>query len=162
MEPKILLPLDGSEHSERAIATAERIAKAFGHELLLFRVIDTPLDVTPTAEPVEERRAAADSIEKTTAYLKGIASSIEERGIKTRIVIGAGYPHSAILEQADKENVEFIVMSTHGRTGLARVLLGSITEKVVHATGRPVVLVKPEKIHNTRTDEEKAILSARG
>jgi nucleotide-binding universal stress UspA family protein len=162
MGPKILVTLDGSELSERAIETAERIAKAFGHEMVLFRVIDTPLEHTPEAEPEEERRAASASIEEATSYLKGIASRIEGKGIKTRIEIGAGYPHSAILEQADKEDVEFIIMSTHGRTGLARVLMGSVAEKVVHATERPVVLVKPAKIHKTRTDTEKAILSARG
>ena len=52
-------------------------------------------------------------------------------------------------------------MSTHGHTGLARVLLGSVAEKVLHATERPVLLVKPEKIHKTRTEGEKAILSVR-
>jgi nucleotide-binding universal stress UspA family protein len=161
MEQKILVPLDGSALSERAIETAERIAKAFGHEMVLFHVIDTPLEKSPEAEPEEERRAASASIEKATTYLKGIASRIERKGIKTRTEIGVGYPHSAILEQADKEDVEFIIMSTHGRTGLARVLMGSIAEKVVHATERPLVLVKPVKIHKTRTDAEKAILNAR-
>ena len=161
MKQKILVPLDGSALSEGAIETAERIARAFGHEMVLFRVIDTPLDVSPEAEPVEERRAASARIEETTAYLDGIASRIEGKGIKTRNEIGVGYPHSAILEAADKEDVEFIVMSTHGRTGLARVLLGSVAEKVVHATGRTVVLVKPRNIHMARSDEQKAILSAR-
>jgi nucleotide-binding universal stress UspA family protein len=162
MERKILVPLDGSALSERAIGTAEKIAKEIGYEMVLFRVIDTPLERSPEAEPEEERRAASASIEEATTYLKKIASGIEGKGINTRIEVGVGYPHSAILEQADKEDVEFIIMSTHGRTGLARVLMGSIAEKVVHATERPVILVKPAKIHKTRIDEEKAILSARG
>ncbi len=162
MEQKILVPLDGSALSERAIEPAEKIAKAIGYEMVLFRVIDTPLEHTPEAEPEEERRAASASIDEAITYLKEITSRIEGKGIKTRIEIGVGYPHSAILELADKEDVEFIIMSTHGRTGLARVLMGSVAEKVVHATERPVILVKPEKIHKTRTDEEKAVLSARG
>jgi nucleotide-binding universal stress UspA family protein len=162
MEQKILVPLDGSALSERALETAEKIAKAFGHEMVLLRVIDTPLEVTPEAEPEEERRAASASIDKATAYLKGIASRFEGKGIKTRIEVGVGFPHSAVVALADKEDVEFIIMSTHGRTGLARVLMGSVAEKILHATERPVMLVKPEKIHKTRTDEEKAILSARG
>jgi len=57
--------------------------------------------------------------------------------------------------------VEFIIMSTHGRTGFSRALMGSVAEKVVYRTERPVMLVKPEKIFKTRTDEEKAILSVR-
>jgi nucleotide-binding universal stress UspA family protein len=161
MEQKILVPLDGSALSERAIEPAEKIAKAIGYEMVLFRVIDTPLETTPEAEPEEERRAASASIEKATTYLKGIASRIEGKGIKTRIEVGVGYPHSAILALADKEDVEFIIMSTHGRTGLSRALMGSIAEKVVHKTDRPVMLVKPEKIFKTRSKEEKAILSVR-
>jgi nucleotide-binding universal stress UspA family protein len=161
MEQKILVPLDGSEFSERAIKMAEKIAKAFGYEMILFRVIDSPLELSPEAEPEEERRVASAKIQEATAYLKGIESRIEGQGIKTRIEVGAGYPHSAILAMADKEDVEFIILSTHGHTGLARVLMGSVAEKVLHATDHPVLLVKPEKIHKTRTDGEKAILSAR-
>lgn len=162
MEPRILVPLDGSALSEKAIGPAEKIAREIGCEMVLFRVIDSPLEKSPEAEPEEERRAASARIEKVTSYLKGIASRFEGKGIKTRIEVGVGYPHTAIIAMADKEDVDFIIMSTHGRTGLARALMGSVAEKVVHATGRPVMLVKPEKIHKTRMEEEKAILSARG
>jgi len=162
MEPKILVPLDGSALSERAIEPAEKIAKGIGYEMVLFRVIDKPLlESTLEVEPEQERRAASASIEKATTYLKGIASRIEGKGIKTRIEVGVGYPHTAILALADKEDVEFIIMSTHGRTGLSRALMGSIAEKVVYTTKRPVMLVKPEKIQETRTGQEKAILSVR-
>jgi len=161
MEQKILVPLDGSALSERAIEPAEKIAKAIGYEMVLFRVVDTPLERTPEAEPEQERRAASASIEKATTYLKGIASRIEEKGIKARIEVGVGNAHSAILAMADQEDVEFIIMSTHGRTGLSRVLMGSVAEKVVYTTERPVMLVKPEKILKTRTNGEKAILSVR-
>jgi nucleotide-binding universal stress UspA family protein len=161
MEKKILVPLDGSTTSERAINQAEKIAKAFGYEIVLFRVIDTPLETSPEAEQEEERRVASAKIEEAITYLKGVESRIEGEGIKTRIEVGAGYPHSAILAMADKEDVELIVMTTHGHTGLAAVLVGSVAEKVLHATEHPVLLVKPEKIHKTRTDGEKAILSAR-
>jgi nucleotide-binding universal stress UspA family protein len=162
MEQKILVPLDGSALSERAVEPAEKIAKAIGYELVLFRVVDNPLEHTPEAEPEELRQAASASIDEATTYLKAVASRIEGKGINTRIEVGAGYPHSAILALADKEDVEFIIMSTHGRTGLSRALMGSVAEKVVYTTERPVMLVKPEKIHKTRTGEEKAILSVRG
>ena len=161
MERKILVPLDGSALSERAIEPAEKLAKAIGYEMIFFRVIDTPLERSPEAEPEEERRVASASIDKAITYLQGIASRIEGQGIRTRIEVGDGYPHSAILALADKEDVEFIIMSTHGRTGLSRVLMGSVAEKVVYSTERPVMLVKPEKISRTRSLEEKAILSAR-
>ena len=100
MEQKILVPLDGSASSERAINQAEKITKAFGYEIVLFRVIDTPLETSLEAEQEEERRVASARIEEATAYLKGIGSRIEDKGIKTRIEVGAGYPHSAILALA--------------------------------------------------------------
>jgi nucleotide-binding universal stress UspA family protein len=66
---------------------------------------------------------------------------------------GSAEPHSEILSAAHREDVDCIVMSTHGGTALARALLGSTAEKVVYTTKRPVFLVKPGKIHAARIEE---------
>lgn len=161
MEPKILVPLDGSALSERAVETAEKIAKAIGYEIVLFRVVDTPMETTPEAEPEEVRRIASATVDKAATYLKPIVSRIEEKGIRARAEVGVGYPHSAILALADQEDVEFIIMSTHGRTGLSRALMGSVAERILHSTERPVMLVKSMKIPKTQAGKEKAILSVR-
>lgn len=159
MKPKILVPLDGSELAERALEQAEKIAKALGHEVILFQVIQNPLASAPEAGPAAEEQATLDTIDKAGAYLKSIASGLEGKGIKTRVEVREGSPYAGILGMAHKEDVDFIVMSTHGRTGLTRALMGSVAEKVVYTTKRPVMLVKPEKILRARTDEAEAIVS---
>jgi len=159
MKPKILVPLDGSKLAERAVEQAEKIAKALGHEVILFQVIRNPLASAPEAGPETEERATLDTIDNANAYLKSIASGLEKEGIKTRVEIGEGPPYAGILGMAHREDVDFIIMSTHGRTGLTRALMGSVAEKVVYTTKRPVMLVKPEKIFRARSDEAAAILS---
>lgn len=158
MKPTILVPLDGSKLSERAVDQAEKIAKALGYEVILFQAIQNPLASAPEAGPAAEERATMDTIDKTNAYLKSIASGLEGKGIKTRVEVGEGPPYAGILGLAHKEDVDFIIMSTHGRTGLTRALMGSVAEKVVYTTKRPVMLVKPEKILQARADEAEAIL----
>jgi nucleotide-binding universal stress UspA family protein len=132
MQPKILVPLDGSALAERALEQAEKIGKALGYEVILFRVIQNPLADAPEAGPAAEESAAMDTIGTAGAYLQQLASRLEAKGIKTRI--------------------------EDGRTGLTRALMGSVAEKVVYTTKRPVMLVKPEKVLQARTDEAVAIL----
>ena len=162
MKPKILVPLDGSALAERAVEQAEKIAKALGYEVILFQVIQNPLASAPEAGPAAEERATLDTIDSANTYLKTIATRLEKKGIKARIEIGEGPPYAGILGLAHKEDVDFIIMSTHGRTGITRALMGSVAEKVVYTTKRPVMLVKPEKILSARADEAEAILSMHG
>lgn len=158
MKQKILVPLDGSGLAERAVEQAEKVAKALGFEVILFQVIRNPLASAPEAGPSAEEQATLDTIDKANAYLQSIASGLEGKGIKTRIEVGEGPPYAGILGLAHREDVDFIIMSTHGRTGLTRALMGSVAERVVYTTKRPVMLVKPEKILRARTDEAEAIL----
>jgi len=158
MQPKILVPLDGSALAERAVEQAETIAKALGYEVILYRVIQNPLAAAPESGPATEESAAMESIADANTYLEKIVSRLEGKGVKARIEIGEGPAYAGILGIAHREDVEFIIMSTHGRTGLTRALMGSVAEKVVYTTKRPVMLVKPEKILKTRTDEAEVIL----
>jgi nucleotide-binding universal stress UspA family protein len=142
---KILLPLDGSLESERAIDPAMEFGKSTGAEILLLRVIPPPWLQTPEAGPAEEYKLAAENAGKAAAYLEKVASRFAGESVKTRILVPCGEAHSEILRAAHDEDVDFIVMTTHGGTALERALLGSTAEKVVWTTRRPVFLVKPEK-----------------
>ena len=159
MQMKILVPLDGSKLAERALTQAETIAKALGAEILLTRVIENPLAAAPEAGPAVEETVAEETIGQARSYLDGIVSDLKGKGIQGRAVVQEGTPYSAILELAHNEDVDFIVMSTHGRTGLSKVVMGSVAEKVVFTTKRPVMLVKPERIHKERVDEAAVIMS---
>ncbi|HWS15702.1 MAG TPA: universal stress protein [Candidatus Methylomirabilis sp.] len=153
MFKKILLPLDGSAMSERAIDPAEEMAKGSGAEVLLLKVVPSPLGKAPEAGQAEVSKAFAESVNRSKAYLEKIAFRLGGKSVKSRILVPSGEPYAEILAAAHKEDVDCIVMSTHGGTALARALLGSTAERVVYTTKRPVLLVKPEKIHTTRLEE---------
>ena len=153
MFKKILLPLDGSAMSERAIDPAEEMAKGSGAEVLLIKVVPSPLGKAPEAGQTEESKAFAESVNRSKAYLEKIAFRLGGKSVKSRILVPSGEAYAEILAAAHKEDVDCIVMSTHGGTALARALLGSTAERVVYTTKRPVLLVKPEKIQAARLEE---------
>jgi nucleotide-binding universal stress UspA family protein len=153
MFKKILVPLDGSALAERAIEQVEKMGKESVAEALLLRVVPAPLGKAPEAGQIEESKAYAEAAGRATAYLEKIAERLAAISVKTRILVASGEPHAAILAVAHKQDVDCIVMSTHGGTGLERTLLGSTAERVVYTTKRPVFLVKPATIHAARVEE---------
>lgn len=153
MFKKILVPLDGSALAERAIDQVEKMAEGTGAEVLLLKVVPAPLEKAPEAGQTEESRAYGEAVERATAYLEKIGKRLAAISVKSRVLVPSGEPYAGILAAAHSEDVDCIVMSTHGGTALARTLLGSTAERVVYTTKRPVFLVKPEKIHAARMEE---------
>jgi nucleotide-binding universal stress UspA family protein len=161
MYKKILVPLDGSALAERALNHAVEIARGTGAELILLEVVTPPLAAVPEAGFTEEIRSVQEVAAQSKAYLNMLASRATREGVRVRIVILEGAADGAILGYAHEEDVDIIVMSTHGRTGLSRALMGSIAEKVMLTTKRPVMLVKPERFPLERhVDEAETFLSA--
>jgi nucleotide-binding universal stress UspA family protein len=160
MFQKILVPLDGSALAERAIEQVEKMSKGSVAEVLLLKVVPSPLGKVPEAGQMEESKAFAESVDRSKAYLEKIANRLAAISVKSRILVPSGEPYAEILTAAHKEDVDCIVMSTHGGTALARTLLGSTAERVVYTTSRPVFLVKPEKIHAARIEEGDIFASA--
>jgi nucleotide-binding universal stress UspA family protein len=157
MFKKILLPLDGSAMSERALTPAEEMAKGSGAEILLLKVVPSPLRKVPEAGQAEESKVFAESVTRSKEYLERISTRLKAISVKSRILVPSGEPYAEILAAAHKEDVDCIVMSTHGGTALVRALLGSTAEKVVYTTKRPVMLVKPKEVLAAHIDEGEAI-----
>jgi nucleotide-binding universal stress UspA family protein len=142
----ILVPHDFSSPANHACALARDEAKAHGGKLLLLHVIDLPsqLDqdtaIVPaqTGAPISVRDYAVNGAE---AHLADIAARLEKDGTKPTVFIRVGKPAEEILRFADDNAVDLIVMGTHGRTGLAHLLAGSVTERVVRSSKRPVLTV---------------------
>ena len=161
MFKKILLTLDGSALAERAIDPALAIGKMAGAEVILLRVVPALSEKVPEAGPTEEYREFSETVARATAYLEKIASRFAGESVKTRIMVPAGSPYSEILRAAHNEDVDFLVMTTHGGTALERAFLGSTTEAVMLRTKRPVFLVKPEKMHAAQhLDETEVFVGA--
>lgn len=146
---KILLPLDGSEFSTEALPHAEEIARSSGAQLVLFQVIPDTNDVLNPAEslgtfftiPHDPRRNYA--LDTAQRYLDDLATILRYRQIDARSDIGSGDPATAIVDHARHEGIDLIVMSTHGRTGLARWAYGSVAHKVLQAAPCAVLVVRP-------------------
>jgi nucleotide-binding universal stress UspA family protein len=140
---RVLAPVDFSEASETAVRHAKEVALTYGAEINLLHVVEEPL--YPAAygmEPVEF--STQDVIDQVEQRLGDLVR--EEIGYEHALV-GAqvGHPPTAILEYVDENEVDLIVIATRGRTGLERILLGSVTERVLRRSPVPVFVVKPDR-----------------
>ncbi len=135
---KILLSTDGSEYSRRATARALDFAESYGTELDVISVVEISEEIYSVAPQVVE-----DKVQKTEKYLAGIRKQAESRGIKGKdFVRDSSEPYNKIVELAKKQNVGLIVLGSHGRSGLKRILMGSSAERVIAEAPCPVLVVK--------------------
>lgn len=140
----ILVPLDGSDLAEQALGPAERLAARFDAELLLVRVLSPVLHTRYRAGKLTLASAGFDEVEDAWSYLSAQADRLREAGRRVSIWVLVGSPAAAIADAARTEHADAIVMTTHGRHGLGRLLLGSATDGVLQRTGAPVLLVPPQ------------------
>ena len=155
---KILAPTDLSELSEGGVRYALKMAKSQGAEVIVYHVIDSVRVPYPEKElnTLYRRSLSSCSVfkERIDNFLRGGFPDLISK-VKVRQEVEIGVAHEQIVEKAAKEEMDMIVMSTHGRTGLLHMLIGSVTEQVVlHATC-PVLSVSPTK-------EYKLALAAAG
>jgi len=144
MYQRILVPLDGSTMSEAVLPHAEKLVRALNVEIVLLHVDVIPAPIfeppeSPFAQPEEVKIMHAD--ERT--YLKNMCAKLESEGLRATYLLRDGIVAETILEVAEIEKADLIAMSTHGRTGLLRLLLGSVAEQVVHQSKIPVMLIRP-------------------
>lgn len=134
MYKKILVPLDGSELAETVLPHIEAIALAPEAEVVLLRVLPATGVLPTTAEA--ERNAARESLERAKKRL-------QEKGIEARITIRHGEDAAVeITDYAEVNDVDLIAMSTHGRSGVSRWIFGSVAEKVLRGTNKPILLIR--------------------
>ena len=135
---RILIPLDGSNLAEAAIPTALDLANGRPATLLLLRAAEA--HTLPGADPTDEQVAVVSEAEQ---YLAALVERLNARGI-TRLETSVWYgpAAAAIIEAARLKKADLIVMSTHGRSGLGRLILGSVTEAVLRGTTTPITVVR--------------------
>ena len=154
MFSKILVPLDGSALSEKALAMAQNLASTSDTSIHLMQVISLRPELDARrgsgGESITilemEQDAARQLIEIRTArgkkYLEGIAVQLQQAGIHVTTVMREGAADENIVEYAKEQDIDLIVMSTHGRSGFKRFFIGSVTDRVIR-TGETPVLVLP-------------------
>ncbi|MBK8783660.1 MAG: universal stress protein [Anaerolineales bacterium] len=142
MYRKILVPLDGSKVAEGALPHAKALAYAVGAELILLNVGANPTMDFAFSDPGLAQDAMLEQEERSQKYITEIENELKSAGFKTSTQLRVGSVADVILGVAEELQVDVIAMSTHGRTGPARWLLGSIAERVVHNSKVPVLLIR--------------------
>jgi nucleotide-binding universal stress UspA family protein len=168
MLSKILVPLDGSELAEAVLPYVEEICHRCERvEIVLFQVVPPPggrpgaffrgpsddlattrlpesqADAETAQHPIYRDQVLAAARAEVEAALARAAQRLCENGLPVRIEMAFGRPAEEIIDFAEREGMDLIVMSTHGRSGLSRWILGSVADKVLHGTHLPILLVRP-------------------
>lgn len=157
MYRKIMVPLDGSEMAECVIPHVETLAKGSTEtEVILFRVCEPPVILadfpasrqTEWSDHVRERTAHIQ--QQCSLYLDEAEKRLQQAGIKTATKTGLGNAAEQIIDYAVQNQVELIVMATHGRSGIMRWAYGSVADKVLRASPVPVMIIRPDECRPER------------
>jgi len=130
--------------AEAAVDHAVAVAEACGAAVRVLSVVDTSVlaaqtEVAPSDVLVESLQ------ERSEDAVDGVAERFEEAGLSVETAVIRGTPAQAICADAEEHNVDLVVMGTHGRSGLDRVLLGSVTERTVRHASVPVMTARSEE-----------------
>jgi nucleotide-binding universal stress UspA family protein len=137
MFQKILVPLDGSPLAEAILPQGSELAKTLGAELLVLRVAFA--HVFPGVDPTEEEVRVVRDAE---AYVAARRSELATKDVHLRTAVRYGKAAAEILNHIADNNVDLVAMSTHGRSGLSRLVMGSVAEEVLRHANVPVLLVR--------------------
>ena len=156
MFKRILVPLDGSRFSSRALQYATEVAQHFDAEVVLMQVVEPTAPVPyatgmapgmgslATAKITMQAALEEDKRNSTRAkrYLSGKIHGMKSRDIKGSYQVVVGDPVQSIMSFAQKEHIDLIVMTTHGKSGLKRAFMGSVADAVIRKSGKPVLVVR--------------------
>ncbi len=142
----ITVPLDGSAVAEGVLAYAEDLAQQLALELRLLRVVSVgtmayyaveggPVDTTPVEQELEEDAAQ---------YLKGVAENVSQRELTVTCTVERGSPALAIIDHVKNTQDNLVAICSHGRSGLGRLLIGSVADSIIRSSGVPVLVITPQ------------------
>lgn len=145
MYKSILVPLDGSELAEKVLPHVTALAKGTGAEVTLTTVVQLTLGAVGAKleaipEAVAERRAALKA--EALVYLEKVQRDLKGQGVTAHALALEGDVATQIITYAERKGFDLVAMATHGRSGMDRFVMGSIAEKVVRGTIKPVLLVR--------------------
>ncbi|MGE5172555.1 MAG: universal stress protein [Betaproteobacteria bacterium] len=133
----IVLATDGSKYSAAAAERAIAFAKAYVGELRVLSVVDVPAEFY-----AEAPAAVEDLVRKAKGFVADVKKQADDEGVRAETFVGEAEAYQAINNLAQEQKADMIVLGSHGRTGLRRLLMGSVTEKVIGYAPCPVLVVK--------------------
>jgi nucleotide-binding universal stress UspA family protein len=148
---RVLVPLDGFEVAERVLVPLLPLSQALNWRLTLLWVAEVPpREVLAEKPDLPVAALVRQENPEMVAYLEGIAARVRATGVEADIQIEMGDRAACIVRCTQSDDVDLIAMSTHGRHGVERFVLGSVTENVMHYAGKPVLGVRPSPDANPR------------
>ncbi len=133
----IVLATDGSKYSEAATERAIAFAKSYGGSIKAISVVDVPPEFY-----AEAPRAVEDLVRKAKGFVADVKRRADAAGVTAETFVGEAEADQAINDLVQEQKADIIVMGSHGRTGLRRLLMGSVTEHVIGHAACPVLVVK--------------------
>ena len=153
MYKKILVPLDGSELAECVLPHVEELAgSGLVKEIVLLRICQPPDLIADY--PESKNKTWEKHVEQLTSnvqqqcslYINDVEQSLKDKGFKVKAESRLGKPADEIVNYANKNKIDLIVMASHGRSGISRWAYGSVAEKVVRKAPCPVLTVRPKQV----------------
>jgi nucleotide-binding universal stress UspA family protein len=143
----VLIPLDGSPLAEQAVRPAVRLGRLTEARYTLLRVVEPSLRafLPDSPAPPVNLEALAEARQEACAYLDAVAAPLRREGLMVSTEARVGSPIAEILSCADTCAVDLIAMATHGREGFARLMVGSVADKVLRGAATPLLVTRPQE-----------------
>lgn len=142
MYKKILVPLDGSKTAEGILPHVKALAYSEGAEIIILNVATNPAHEFAFSDPAIAGGTVAEQAGKAREYTNKICSELKAEGFKGASYLREGSPATTIIGTAEELDVDVIAMSTHGRSWPSKWLLGSVAERVVRHSKKPVLMIR--------------------
>jgi nucleotide-binding universal stress UspA family protein len=141
---KIMVPLDGSDLGAAALPWAKELAKGTNAKLFLLQVLSSTYKAVGAMDyAVKFEKQLVETLRKEAwEYMTNLSSGLEEENVDYKIDLITGTPPETIFSYAENNSIDLIAMSTHGRSGISRFILGSVSQKVVDHSEVPVLLIR--------------------
>jgi nucleotide-binding universal stress UspA family protein len=174
MYKKILVPCDGSDLAQRAVFPhVVELGRAPDTEVVILRVIPAPVGRSATAyrarapempvalpeneqdahvahHPIYKDQEIASAENEARRSVAGAATMLREQGVNVNAEVLIGDPAEEIVDYAAEQDIDLIVMCSHGKSGIGRWVFGSVTEKVLRGARSPVLVIRPEELRNQK------------
>jgi len=144
MYQKIMVPLDGSELAECVLPHVESIATGCGVKNVIFVRVVEPVHLPPGTTLSEKQLQELESEHKTAAenYLQQLVNRGKYEGVNLQTEVIHGAVAESLAEYAEKNNIDLIIIATHGRSGFSRWVWGSVADRILHSACVPVLMVR--------------------
>jgi nucleotide-binding universal stress UspA family protein len=153
---RLLVPLDGSPPGEKVLPVATRLASSLAADVCIVRVVPSSLSSAAGksrlgSRPDDPRRSLLERAARS--YVAEIARGLRSHGLSVTTTVGTGHASDGIIAAAEACDATLVVMATHGRTGVARAVLGSVALDVLRRGSRPVFVVRPPTEPGAESDD---------